>query len=93
MADELPRGAPGLASELDVKGGLLPAPVDDDGDRVAGLVRRDQVAQLVERRDGCTVGGDHDVPAEDVALAGEDDLGRPGPEPRPGTFLGPGGLK
>ena len=49
---------------------------DRDANLVAGLVRGDRLAERVDRCDLLAVDRDDHVPAELVALAGDDDLGR-----------------
>src|SRR5205085_10613945 len=61
---------------------LLRTTVDLEGHVVARLLRRDDIAQPLDRPHGGAVGLDDHVAAEPVALAREDDVRRPGLEPR-----------
>src|SRR5215217_5946805 len=70
----------GLPSELRDHGLLLAVAVELERHLVAGLLARDQVAQLLEGRHALSVRGDDDVAVELVALALDDHGARAGPE-------------
>ena len=80
-----PRGpkllSAGWTAELNVHGLLGGAAPDLEREGLAGLHRLDDVAELRLARDGLAVGGDDDVAAEAVGLAGERDGGGAGAEP------------
>src|SRR2546421_4134096 len=72
------RGLPGrsarrwLPSELDVESQFLGAAIDHEGDRLARVLRRDQVAELVDRAQRDPVRRDDQVTADRPAFAGDD---------------------
>src|SRR5215210_5011877 len=67
----------GLAPELHGEGDDLRAAVRLHVHALTGLEVREHVAQLVRGADLLPPDGDDYVAAEDVALAGDDDVGRP----------------
>src|SRR5262249_5138174 len=70
----------GLPSELDVELETL-TPADDlENHPVPGFLRGHEVAQPLDRAKRDAVGPDDHVAAERVALAGEHDVRRPGPD-------------
>src|SRR5919201_4705059 len=69
-----------LPSELNFDCQLLAAAVDLERHAFAGPLRRDEVAEPLDRAHRHVVGLDDNVAAEPVALPGEDDARRTGPE-------------